>query len=137
MSTPRTLLAALACAPFFLFFPGCAKPVPTSHGASGINATYAGRVLRADLPSGTRVPSVAAAAENAMRDRGYTIVRSETTEDNALIVGRPPRYSTGMEMVVTIATRGEGAEITLRYGTFGERSTSAAMLDAILARLGL
>ena len=115
---------------------GCAGK-QAYQGSGSTVATYQGSTLSAILPAEHRVPTVLAAAEQALRDRGYTIVSNASTEDAGTLIARPPRYNTYPRMQIQAMVVGAGTRIELGYQPFGNEEVCRATLDAILARLGL
>ncbi len=120
-----------------LILGGCQTP-PKAEGQSGVMATYSMSTLRADLPHETvPVQSVIAAAQQAMMDRGYTVEEATGTESSGRAIGWPPRYSGWPRMVVEAKAVGDTTRVTVAYEPFGDEALSRALLERILANLGL
>jgi len=115
---------------------GCASErVP--RGASGVESTYKLTTMSALAPDTARVPAVIAAAEAVVRARGYTVVRSESTEEAGRLIARPPRYKDYPRVVLEARRMGGGTRVTVQVEPFGDRELSGSILDATLRRLGL
>jgi hypothetical protein len=143
-SRPRTRIArAIAPAALLtaaLVFGGC-RATPVAAGGSGggerTSASFRLRTLRADLPPGVRVPAVAAAAEDALRDRGYAVTSSRVTEDSAHLSAAPPDADLFESVDVSARQTAGGTRVSVVCEPLGNRNRSSAILDAILARLGM
>src|SRR5688500_3583949 len=84
--TTSALLAALL-APATLIGSGCTAS-PRAEDDGGITASYSFRTLYTELEPTVSVPTATAAAEQALRARGYAIDRSSTSEDRGLVVAK-------------------------------------------------
>jgi hypothetical protein len=115
---------------------GCAHK-PQYHGQRGLIGTYRAGTLSAILPAEARVPTVVAAGEQMFRDRGYTIVESNATEDAGRIIARPPRYSSYPRMFMSVDLVESGTEVRFTYEPLGNEEVCRASLDALLRRLGM
>mgnify|MGYP000154714598 CR=1 FL=1 len=115
---------------------GCA-PNEAYQGDSSVLASYKGGNLSAVIGAEHRVPAVLAAAEQALRDRGYTIVSNLSTEDAGTLIARPPRYNTFPRLMVRAGVVPGGTRIELEYQPLGNEEVCRATLDATLKRLGL
>lgn len=115
---------------------GCA-PRQAYQGDANTVASYRGSTLTAVIGAEHRVPTVLAAAEQAMRDRGYTIVSNASTEDAGTLIARPPRYNTYPRLMISSSTVAGGTKIELSYQPMGNEEVCRAALDATLKRLGL
>jgi len=115
---------------------GCAAR-QAYQGESGVVASYRAGTLSAVIGSEHRVPTVLAAAEQALRDRGYTIVSNASTEDAGVLIARPPRYNTYPRLEVAANVVPGGTRILLSYKPIGNEEVCRATLDATLTRLGL
>lgn len=127
-------LAGLAA---FSLIQGCqSRPAATKSGERQ-SATYQGRTLSADLPSQVRVPSVAAAAEMALRHRGYAVTRSPTTEDYARVEGSPPQAGWGERIVIRARQSASKTRVEVVAQPLGDQRLSRALMDEMLVNLGL
>lgn len=104
---------------------------------AGNTAMYAGRTLTTTLPDDVRVPAVLAAADATMRARGYTVRHRRDTMDNGFVVAVPPERSLGEKVTVHASIARGGTFVQITADPFGNHALSAAILDAVLQRLGL
>ena len=115
---------------------GC-KSHPASAGNDRqLTATYRGRVLSTELPGGVRVPSVAAAAEMALRHRGYSITSKASTEDYARIEGEPPKSGWGEKLVIRARQTPSNTKVEIVAEPLGDQTLSRSVLDEMLVALG-
>ncbi len=116
--------------------PGCATE-PRLQGRSEIVASHQGRTLTAELPDRVRVPGALAAAAAALADRGYAIEHRRMTTDAGQIVARRPSAPAPERVIVRsrLTSRAVGVSITLE--PLGDEVAARAILDDVLARLGL
>ena len=131
---PRFLCALAACGAEF----GCQQARPGYQGTDRtLVATYKSRELTADLPANVRVPSVAAAAELALRHRGYAVTISSKTEDFARIEGEAPQ-SGAFERVIVRARQTPGnTRVQIVAEPLGDQTLSRSLLDEMLSGLGM
>lgn len=104
----------------------------------GITATYAFRTLHTELEPTVSVLTAIAAAEQALRARGYSITKSVSCEDKGLVVAKPPGASSRdlNKAVVESRVTKTGTSIQVRVEPFGDEAASYAIMDALLARIG-
>lgn len=114
---------------------GC-EATPRQQGSqSQLTATYKMGALSAVVPA--KVPAVMAAAEQTLRDRGYSIESSASTTEQGGLVARPPAYNLGKTVKIDIAsTATDETRITLSAQPWDE-TLLRITLDRILARLGM
>jgi hypothetical protein len=113
------------------------SPQAKVQGNKDTVATYHRMTLRANLPDESRVPAVIAAADQTLRARGYTVVRSSATEEKGELVAHPPR-TTNLPRIVIESERGVSSTIVdLRVDPFGDQDLCRSVLDGMLQRLGL
>ncbi len=130
---PGILLLAAACA----LLTGC-KAVPQNMGSGrSVQASYLRRTLTADVPATVRVPAAVAAADAALRDRGYAVTDSTATEDVGRVAAEPRDAGFLDAVVVDVRVTGSGTRIEVTVRPIGNRAQSRAILDSILSRLGL
>lgn len=129
---PVTLALTLA-----LSLGACAGPQVESQGSSRTAAAYSINTLTASLPEWVTPQAVAAAAEQTMRDRGYAVTSSVATTDSARVVGREPNAGAFKKFIVKGEWTRNGSKVTVSYEPFGDQVRSRAILDGVLARLGL
>lgn len=116
--------------------PGCKASVE-QQGHTGTLAKYSGGVLSADLASTVRVQAVIAAAESAMRDRGYTIGARRASEDSGFVEAKLPRPGLFERTQVSSKVTAGGTRVSVKVEPWGDEAASRAILDDVLKRLGL
>lgn len=130
-----SVLGALMIAAVSL--PAC-KARPAYQGADrSIVAAYRIRKLRTELPPSVRVQAVVLAADAALRDRGYAVTSSRATEESGHIEAEPRGAGDFESVEVTARVIASGTRIEIRINPWGDEPKSRAILDGILARLGL
>ena len=135
-STGMTLALTLVALSTGIILNGC-QGRQAYQGSGETIATYKGSTLSAVIGAEHRVPTVLAAAEQAMRDRGYTIVSNASTDDAGTLIARPPRYNTFPRLMIFASVVSGGTKIELSYQPIGNEEVCRAALDATLKRLGL
>lgn len=115
---------------------GC-KTTVESQGKSRTSAAYSAGTLTADLPSTVRVQAAMAAAESALRDRGYTIGSKRATEDSGFVMAKQPRAGWMEKTTITAKISGGGTRVTVDVEPWGDQAQSRAILDDVLKRLGM
>jgi hypothetical protein len=135
----RRIVAALAGGAALLI-PACAsepKPVYVGDAARPVLATESFGALVVTLPEPVPVRSVAAAAEAALRDRGYTIMRRRTTDEAAHLVARAPARELGRQWTVEARATGDGrTSLSVDPGGWDNEAGAEVMMDEVLRRLG-
>lgn len=127
--------ACAALAAGVLLAPGCTpKPVPAGRG--DIMTTYSFGTLSAGLPPDLPVLTAAAAAESALRARGYVVVRRTSTADLARLEGRRSGENSWDKAVITVRRSADGIAMDVKSEPWGNEPESRALLDAALARIG-
>ena len=131
----KTLVLLVACAASAVG--GGCQTTYSSHqlGDQRVVARYGGRSLHADLPRSIRVPAVIAAADGVARSRGYSVLKSEATEEVGRISSTPPGKDSVQRVVVHASKGDHGTEIRVSYEPFPDRRLCESILDAILATL--
>lgn len=104
-------------------------------GEQRVVAKYTGRTLFAEVPSTIRVPAVIAAADDVVRARGYTVLRTESTEERGMLASVPPAKDSIQQVVVRAETGDHGTAIRVSYEPFPDRQLCESIFDAILAKL--
>jgi hypothetical protein len=99
-------------------------------------ATYRGRILSTDFPQHIRVPAIAAAAEMALRHRGYSITKSPVTEDYARIEGAPPKAGWFEKVVIRTRQTSARTRVEIIAEPLGDQVLSRAILEQMTAALG-
>jgi hypothetical protein len=127
-----TLAAAIVAA-----LSGCTPSLYTHGNDRPILAAYSNQNLRATLPADVPVLTAHAAALDAARARGYTIVRESGTADRAMILARAHGEDKGWDdlQVDTFLVMG-GTRVIINTGSAGNEAQARALLDAVLTRLG-
>lgn len=120
-----------------LLLGGCARPMVATQGRSAITATYSFPTLSALLPPEARVPAVIAAAEDAMRARGYSIGDSTATDEMGKVIGRPPSTSSIPYAAVSAKRVWGGTRVEVEWQPLGDEAVCRSILDGILQRLDL
>lgn len=127
-------VAALLCAAVFI---GC-ETTTARQGSSQILAGYNIGTLEADLPEQTRPQAVIAAGEAALRHRGYSVTSNTSTADRGSVEAKPPHGGFFDGTTEVWARLGSyGTRVGVKVGLAGNETESRAILDEILARLGL
>lgn len=116
--------------------PGCRAKVE-QQGRMGTTAAYSAGSLSADLPATVRVQAAVAAAESALRDRGYTIGARRASEDSGFVEAKLPRPGLFERTKVEARVTGGGTRLTVKVEPWGDEPASRAILDDVLKRLGL
>lgn len=125
-------LGAGACSPS-----STSREVSVGSRTNPIYAEFAFGALEATIPEPLPIRSVAAAAEATLRDRGYMILSSRTTDDSARIEARPPSRDLGRRWIVLAqATPDAQTLLSVEREPWGDDGASRVMMDAILQRLG-
>jgi hypothetical protein len=125
------LIAASGAAPA-----GCASE-PRLQGDGPVMATHSLGTLSAELGDDIRVQAVIAAAGDALRSRGYMIESSSATADAGRISARPPQARRFERVIVRAELTTTGTRATVAVRPTGDEARARAILDGILARLGL
>jgi hypothetical protein len=122
-----------------LFAGGCQQPAERLgwHGQTPVLASYQGQTLVSALPSGARVPSAVAAADQALESSGYTVTARETTTHLGRVVARVPDRRLGRIVTIDIAGQGDGSVVEIRMDPGGNENASRDLLERMLTRLGL
>lgn len=107
------------------------------HGPEQIPARFTLGTLRAELPGSVDVLTASAAAESALRSRGYSVVRTSITDDHAVIAGEPPRAGFLESVSVQISVTNHATAVSVRYEPLGDEPASRAIFDTMLAGLGM
>jgi hypothetical protein len=128
----RFLVAAVCAAAI-----GC-HAQPAKQGTDReLVATYKQRELTADLPGNVRVPSVAAAAESALRHRGYSVTLASKTEDYARVEAEPPNAGLFERVIVRARQTPSKTRVEIVAEPLGDQTLSRSLLDEMLAGLGM
>lgn len=116
--------------------PGCEGTTGSQGTHRDISATYFLGDLTCDLPDQLRVRAIAAAADAALRDRGYAVTESRTGADFAEVKGKLQGDGWYEGVVLKAAISSSGTRVKIHVGPAGNEAASRAILDAVLVRLG-
>lgn len=108
-----------------------------TQGSRETEAAYSLRSLTSSLPEWVTPQAVAAAAEQTFRDRGYSVVSSDSTTDSAKVVAREPGKGPLKKHVVTASWNRAGSSVSVVSKPLGDQTRSRAILDGVLGRLGV
>jgi hypothetical protein len=140
-------IAIAATLVFTFALPACKSVSAVAGSKRDITAKYAYRTLKAVVPETLRVPTVAIAADQALRNRGYMVASREITEDQARVEGLPPRDTSATHPLRSIdkaivnidlvsGRTGPGTRIQITLDPLGDQAKSRAILDEMLQILG-
>ncbi|MEC9373284.1 MAG: hypothetical protein VYC34_05540 [Planctomycetota bacterium] len=120
---------------------GCASDMP--QGRTGLNAHYDGmNTVRASLPPTIQVSSALAAAETALRRRGYVITKDLVTEGAGRVVGEEHQRGwlnrlTRRTITVRADVHESGTRVRIMITPTGEEWESREVLEEMLRALAL
>lgn len=139
MSATRTRTIARSAAAVLapLWLASCTSAEVQKQGTHQTEASYALRSLTAALPEWVTPQAVAAAAEQTFRDRGYAVTSAVSTTDSVRVVAREPNTGSLKKIVVSATWHGGGSSVSVTSMPLGDQLRSRAILDGVLARLGL
>jgi predicted small secreted protein len=115
---------------------GCKARIEGAGTGRDIQASYQFRSLSADLPEGISVRAAAAAAQSALRSRGYIITKADTTSDHSRIEAKSHGDGWLDKVVFEASLAGAQPRVSFTSEPFGDEAASRALMDAMLARLG-
>ncbi|MAY74334.1 MAG: hypothetical protein CMJ31_06335 [Phycisphaerae bacterium] len=135
-------LAAVAIAATLLAgaLGGCTTTAPASvyaQGETGVRAVYSNNGLTGALPPQVRVPSVIAAADQAMGSAGYIVTARDVTLHRGRLVARPPDRRLGRKINIEAREGRDATVFTLVMKPSGDEATSRDIFERVLTRLGL
>ncbi len=128
--------AAVTLALALIVLTGCKARIGGAGKEREVQASYQYRSLSADLSDGVSVRAAAAAAESALRSRGYVITGSDVTSDRARIEARAHGDGWLDKVVFSASSAGAGTRARFTSEPFGDEAASRALMDSMLARLG-
>lgn len=147
-NTIRTLLAArhlglgLAALCSVLILAGC-KTTTGAQGQSGVIGTHSFGTVRCTLPEEVKPAAINAAAVQALRSRGYTVMSSSMTTDKCRIEAVPAGIDPFEQITVEARVVGGGAaggapatELSVKRDPWSDEALVRTIMDAILQRLG-
>lgn len=124
------LLIACACI-------AACRPSVSSHGQKrDVLASYQFRTLEAKLGPEVPVLTARAAAEQALRSRGYVVTNTSGGADRSRIEARAAGRGDLDKLVVESWAGDRFTGVSVTVEPFGDEAESRAVLDAILNRLG-
>ena len=113
----------------------CSRPV-YPYGER-VEANYSGRTLTVRLDETVRVPRVMAAIDEVLRDRGYSVVSTTSTEEDGEVVARSPRVVTYPRLVIRARQSSTACVVSMRNEPFGDKDQVEQMMRALLTKLGV
>ncbi len=137
LAITAALPAVLSVAALMGSLGACATTEVQTQGDSRTQASYTLPKLSASLPEWVTPRAVAAAAEQTLRDRGYAVTSSSVTTDSVKVIAKEPNTGPLKRHVVKASWNRSGSTISVKSDPFGDETRSRAILDGILARLGL
>lgn len=144
LSVPN--LSAVGCAALLMaslmMLPGC-RTTTGSQGASDITGTHSFGTVTCTLPEEVKPAAVNAAAVQALRARGYTVLSSNTTLDRCRIEAVPAGIDPFEQITVEARVIGGGSnrtapatELSVKRDPWADEALVRTILDSILQRLG-
>ncbi len=139
MRTPIPLILALLVV--FIALPGC-ESVPALrettawHGQTPIAASYRLGVLKTELPPGTSIETVTAAAKAVLYRQGHTIEEASVTPSDGYIVALASPQLPYDKVKIRTKYNGGGVQIEINIDPATE-ARSRVVLESILQTLGL
>jgi hypothetical protein len=118
-----------------LLVAGC-HPSVRPQGAQGNVGTYRLGTARVKLTDPVRIPTVMAATNAVMRNKGLTVETSRVSDDEGRLVARQPGTASFDRVIVNVQQVPGALEIGITCEPFGDEEMSRSLMDAILYRLG-
>ncbi len=115
---------------------GCQPSVGAQGRGRDIMATYSVRTLSVQLEAALQVLTVQAAAESAVRSRGYIVTSATGTADTMRVEAKDSGSGDWDRLVVEGCVKQNSTEISVRCEPWGDEGVSRAVMDAVLIRLG-
>lgn len=115
---------------------GCQPKVSTHGRERDVRATYGLRTLTAELGPEVQVLTVQAAAEQALRRRGYIITRTTGTADRARVEAKSAGDGSFDKVVVESWVAPGATGVSVVREPWGDEEISRSILDGILNGLG-
>jgi len=141
-SAARHLVLGLAALCSVLFLAGC-KTTTGAQGQSGVIGTHSFGTVRCTLPEEVKPAAINAAAVQALRSRGYTVMSSSMTTDKCRIEAVPAGIDPFEQITVEARVVGGGAaggapatELSVKRDPWSDEALVRTIMDAILQRLG-
>jgi hypothetical protein len=120
-----------------LVLASCASD-PQQHGVTGVEAVYSMGTLESRLPGPITVASALAAGEQVFRERGWTILRQESSLDRGFVLAQAPDSSFVESVQLSAQTNATGGtHVRLRVDPLGNRELTTNLFDSVLEKLGL
>lgn len=131
----RAAAGLLVC---FAVASGCQPSVSSQGQRRDVMAAYQFRTLEARLGPEVQVLTVKAAAEQALRSRGYVIAAASGGNDRCRVVARSSGDGDWDQLVIEswVADRPPATVVTVTCEPWGNEALSRAVLDGVLNRLG-
>lgn len=141
-SAARHLGLGLAAVCSVLILAGC-KTTTGAQGQSGVIGTHSFGTVRCTLPEEVKPAAINAAAVQALRSRGYTVMSSSMTTDKCRIEAVPAGIDPFEQITVEARVVGGGAaggapatELSVKRDPWSDEALVRTIMDAILQRLG-
>ena len=137
----RQSVALIAAIVLAAVLTGCASDMP--QGRTGLNARHDGmHTLQTALPPTIQVSSALAAAEHALRRRGYVITKDVVTEGAGRVVAEEHERGwlnrlTRRTVVVRADVHESGTRVRIMITPTGEEWESREVLEEMLRLLAL
>lgn len=113
------------------------QPTITSQGQKrDVLAAYQFRTLEAKLGPEVQILTAKAAAEQAVRSRGYVVMSSEGSNDKARVVAKNSGSGDWDKLVIEAWVADRATLVSVTCEPWGDEAVSRAVLDAMLNRLG-
>ena len=117
---------------------GCSSPATLeAQGQTGVHAVFVNGGLSGSLPPDARVPSVIAAADQALASAGYIITGRDTTLHTGRLVARYPDGRLGRRVDIRAKETRSATVFTVTMKPAGDEAASRDMFERVLTRLGL
>jgi hypothetical protein len=130
-----TRTASIAAAALLALHTAC-SPRLGQAGRSDVAAAYSMGTLTTELGPEVSILAVSAAAERALRARGYAVEESRATEDRARLIAARAGHGPFEKAIVESWVTHRGTAVAVRIDPFGDEPASYAIMDDLLSRLG-
>jgi hypothetical protein len=119
-----------------LLLPACQPSVASQGQNRDVLASYQFRTLKSRLGPEVQVLTVRAAAEQALRARGYVITNVTGAGDRSRVEAQAAGQGTLDKLVVETWAGDRFTGVSVTIEPLGDEAESRAVLDAMLNRLG-
>ncbi|MBS0191326.1 MAG: DUF3568 family protein [Phycisphaerales bacterium] len=114
---------------------GCQVTTKVEGATQQAVANYESGTLTATLNAPPA--AVLAAAEQTLRDRGYSIESNSSTKEQGAIVARPPNYNLLKTTKIAVGPTGEGQSAVAITTNPWDENLARITLDGMMKRLGM